>query len=142
MKSKWLLPIERLSFEEGWTRASKGLSRQLQLSGLSYNERAAFADGWDCFHEEKQREARDLWKADAVTARLALAGCPCRCGWSSLGMVAVLLLRANAQTRRPVADRAGTRDARYRPSMSATGDVSFAPHVPGQRHGARLPAAA
>jgi hypothetical protein len=64
MNSKGLVPIERLAFEEGWNRASKGLSRSLRLSGCSYNERAAFADGWDCFHEQKKKEARDIWKTE------------------------------------------------------------------------------
>lgn len=43
----WVTKAELKAFREGWAAAEKGLSRRERPLYPTYNERAAFKDGWD-----------------------------------------------------------------------------------------------
>src|SRR6185312_14832177 len=52
---RWRNRIERDAFKNGWIAASQGKRRIRPPGPLSYNERAAFMDGWHSFHEASWR---------------------------------------------------------------------------------------
>ncbi len=62
-RQRWPTRGEQLSFTRGWAAAGEGQARTRLPGLLSYNERAAFVDGWDSFHETQRVEARCAWLA-------------------------------------------------------------------------------
>src|SRR3954467_4759708 len=58
LNRRWLRQVELQAFRRGWIRASKGKSRVCPSGPFSYNQRAAFMDGWDSFHEQGSHRRR------------------------------------------------------------------------------------
>src|SRR3954454_21027232 len=55
---RWLGPVELQAFRAGWIAAITGKSRVWPRGPFSYNQRAAFVDGWDTFHEQGRTRKR------------------------------------------------------------------------------------
>ena len=62
-RQRWFVKAEQEWFERGWAAAGNGQPRTRYQGPLAYNERAAFMDEWDCFHDAQRSAARVAWQA-------------------------------------------------------------------------------
>lgn len=54
----WETKAELKAFREGWAAANQGLSRRDRPPYPTYNERAAFKDGWDTRSAQLKADAQ------------------------------------------------------------------------------------